>query len=152
MADFDKKLAKLKKLADKKGGSLPQDVVENEAAELENGLADSVRLTEELEKLGVGGVMLFGIPETKDAVGSDAMSDHGIVATAIRALKDVVGKDFLVIADVCFCEYTDHGHCGVLKKCGDAEDAWDVDPCRWPCAPQPSVRPSQSPSAQPTHH
>lgn len=90
-------------------------------------LDELVKEVVELEKLGVGGVMLFGIPETKDAVGSDAMSDHGIVATAIRALKDVVGKDFLVIADVCFCEYTDHGHCGVLKKCGDAEDAWDVD-------------------------
>ena len=71
-------------------------------------LDELVKEVVELEKLGVGGVMLFGIPETKDAVGSDAMSDHGIVATAIRALKDVVGKDFLVIADVCFCEYTDN--------------------------------------------
>ncbi len=86
-----------------------------------------VKEVKEIESLGIGGVMLFGIPEVKDAVGSDSMSDDGIVAQAIRALKDVVGSNFLVIADVCFCEYTDHGHCGVLKKCGAAEDAWDVD-------------------------
>jgi len=86
-----------------------------------------VKEVKEIEALGIGGVMLFGIPDEKDATGSDAMSDDGIVAQAIRALKDVVGKDFLVISDVCFCEYTDHGHCGVLKKCGKEEDAWDVD-------------------------
>ncbi|MBQ9371089.1 MAG: porphobilinogen synthase [Thermoguttaceae bacterium] len=86
-----------------------------------------VKEVKELDKLGVGGVMLFGVPETKDAVGSDAMSDDGIIAQAIRALKDVVSKDFLIIADVCFCEYTDHGHCGVLKKCGRSDDEWDVD-------------------------
>ena len=90
-------------------------------------LDELVKDVKELEKLGVGGVMLFGVPEAKDAVGSDAMSDDGIIATAIRALKDVVGKDFLVIADVCFCEYTDHGHCGVLKKCGAGDEDWDVD-------------------------
>lgn len=86
-----------------------------------------VKEVKEIEALGIGGVMLFGIPDAKDATGSDAMSDDGIVAQAIRALKDVVGKDFLVISDVCFCEYTDHGHCGVLKKCGKEENAWDVD-------------------------
>lgn len=86
-----------------------------------------VKEVREIEKRGVGGVMLFGIPETKDAVGGDAMCEHGIVCEAIKALKDVVGKDFLVISDVCFCEYTDHGHCGVLKKYGDSDDSWDVD-------------------------
>ena len=86
-----------------------------------------VKEVKELDKLGVGGVMLFGVPETKDAVGSDAMSESGIIAQAIRALKDVVSKEFLIIADVCFCEYTDHGHCGVLKKCGRNDDDWDVD-------------------------
>ncbi len=78
--------------------------------------------------LGVGGVMLFGIPESKDAVGSDAMNDDGIIAQAIRASKDAVGDDLLLISDVCFCEYTDHGHCGVLKKRGIGENApIDVD-------------------------
>lgn len=86
-----------------------------------------VKEVKEIEALGIGGVMLFGIPEVKDAVGSDAMSDDGIIAQAIRACKDVVGKDFLIVSDVCFCEYTDHGHCGVMKKCGCCDDDWDVD-------------------------
>lgn len=90
-------------------------------------LDELVKEVKELEKLGVGGVMLFGVPEKKDAVGSDSMSDDGIIARAIRALKEVVGKEFLVVADVCFCEYTDHGHCGVLKKVGDNPEDWDVD-------------------------
>ena len=74
--------------------------------------------------LGLGGVLLFGIPETKDAIGSDAMSDSGIIAQAVRAAKDAVGDRLLVITDVCFCEYTDHGHCGVLEPCGNG--AFDV--------------------------
>lgn len=86
-----------------------------------------VKEVKEIEAMGIGGVMLFGIPDVKDAVGSDAMSDDGIIAQAIRACKDVVGKDFLIISDVCFCEYTDHGHCGVMKKCGCGEHDWDVD-------------------------
>lgn len=82
----------------------------------------------EVRSLGIGGVMLFGIPECKDAVGSDAMSDDGIIATAIRAAKEAVGDDLLIVSDVCFCEYTDHGHCGVLKPRGDFPDApLDVD-------------------------
>ena len=63
--------------------------------------------------LGIPGVILFGIPETKDAVGSEAYADHGVVQQAVRAIKDKV-PDLLVITDVCLCEYTDHGHCGVV--------------------------------------
>jgi len=66
-------------------------------------------------ELGLGGVLLFGIPAVKDAVGSDAMSDAGIVAQAVRAVKQSA-KDFLVITDVCCCEYTDHGHCGIIGR------------------------------------
>ncbi len=73
-----------------------------------------VREAREAASLGLGGVILFGIPDTKDAVGSDAMSESGIIAQAIRAVKDAVGDKLLVISDVCFCEYTNHGHCGVL--------------------------------------
>lgn len=62
---------------------------------------------------GVPAVLLFGIPETKDAVGSSSWSADGIVQRAIRALKEAL-PELVVIADVCFCEYTDHGHCGVL--------------------------------------
>ncbi|MBR2585429.1 MAG: porphobilinogen synthase, partial [Thermoguttaceae bacterium] len=82
----------------------------------------------QIRDLGIGGVMLFGVPEHKDAIGSDVMSDDGIIAQAIRASKDAVGDDLLIIADVCFCEYTDHGHCGVLKIRGVGPNApIDVD-------------------------
>ena len=67
----------------------------------------------EIFALGIPAVILFGIPALKDDVGSDAMSDEGIIARTVRALKEAV-PDLLVITDVCFCEYTDHGHCGVL--------------------------------------
>jgi porphobilinogen synthase len=64
--------------------------------------------------LGIPGVILFGIPERKDAVGSEAWSPNGVVQKAIKAIKKRA-PDLLVITDACFCEYTDHGHCGVLQ-------------------------------------
>ena len=75
-------------------------------------LAEEVRQAAEL---GLGGVLLFGIPDAKDATGSDATSDSGIIAQAVRAAKEAA-PDVLVITDVCFCEYTDHGHCGPLDE------------------------------------
>ena len=77
-------------------------------------LADEIGQSVEL---GLGGVLLFGIPDKdkKDAVGTDAMSDSGIVPQAIRAAKQA-SRDFLVITDVCCCEYTDHGHCGEIGQ------------------------------------
>lgn len=72
-----------------------------------------VEYCKELESLGVGGVILFGIPEHKDATGSEGYSDDGIVQQAVRAIKQVL-PDFVVIADICMCEYTDHGHCGII--------------------------------------
>lgn len=66
-----------------------------------------------LENLGIKAIMLFGIPETKDSIGSDALCEHGIIATAVRAIK-LACPNLFVITDVCFCEYTDHGHCGIL--------------------------------------
>jgi porphobilinogen synthase len=83
-------------------------------------LRDEIR---EVAQLGIGGVILFGIPEEKDAVGSDAMRDSGIIPQAIRAAKETA-PELLVITDVCFCEYTDHGHCGVIN---DATGRTDVD-------------------------
>ncbi len=77
----------------------------------------------EAGRLGLGGVLLFGIPDLKDARGSDATSDSGIVAQAVRAAKDAA-PDVLLITDVCFCEYTDHGHCGPLSG---ATGRTDVD-------------------------
>ena len=74
----------------------------------------------EVRDLGIPAVLLFGIPEVKDAVGSDAYSDTGIIQETIRALKkDVPG--LAVITDVCMCEYTDHGHCGIIKN-GDVDN------------------------------
>jgi len=76
------------------------------------------RLADEIgqaAELGIGGAILFGIPEKKDALGSNAMSDKGIIAQAIRAAKQAA-RDFLVITDVCCCEYTDHGHCGEIGR------------------------------------
>lgn len=68
---------------------------------------------EELSRLGIGGVLLFGIPEAKDEQASGAYDEHGIVQEAIRAIK-ATKSDLVVITDVCNCEYTSHGHCGVL--------------------------------------
>ena len=70
--------------------------------------------------LGIPAVLLFGIPETKDAVGSDAYSDTGIIQETIRAMKKEV-PGLAVITDVCMCEYTDHGHCGIIKD-GDVDN------------------------------
>jgi porphobilinogen synthase len=66
-------------------------------------------------RLGLGGVLLFGIPSKKDLDGSDSYSDDGIVQQAIRAAKKA-SPETLVITDVCFCEYTSHGHCGVVNE------------------------------------
>jgi porphobilinogen synthase len=65
--------------------------------------------------LGVSGVILFGLPQRKDAVGSEAWSDKGVVQQVIRGIKKEV-PELVVAADACFCEYTDHGHCGVLME------------------------------------
>src|SRR4029079_6364098 len=63
---------------------------------------------------GIGAVILFGLPEWKDAEGSAAWADDGVVQRACRALKEAL-PELVVVVDVCFCEYTDHGHCGVLS-------------------------------------
>src|SRR5437764_3170324 len=69
----------------------------------------------EASELGVRAFILFGIPETKDATGSSALADDGIVQQALRALRETYQNNILLITDECFCEYTDHGHCGVLR-------------------------------------
>jgi porphobilinogen synthase len=74
-------------------------------------LADEAR---QAADLGLGGVLLFGLPAQKDAVGSDALSDAGIIPQALRAIKRAA-PNLLAITDLCFCEYTDHGHCGPIS-------------------------------------
>jgi porphobilinogen synthase len=74
----------------------------------------------EVQALGIGGVILFGLPETKDEMASGAYDDNGIVQRAIRAIRKEV-PDLLIVTDVCNCEYTSHGHCGYIKD-GDVDN------------------------------
>src|SRR3989441_7889712 len=72
--------------------------------------------------LGLGGIILFGLPETKDATGSEAYDEQGIVQQAARAVKRAV-PDLLLIGDVCFCEYNHHGPCGGVQEGEGGNDA-----------------------------
>ena len=74
-----------------------------------------VEEVKELASLGIPGVILFGIPSVKNELGTEAYADDGIIQKAVRAIKENV-SGILVITDVCMCEYTDHGHCGFIKK------------------------------------
>jgi len=76
---------------------------------------EMLRDAEAAAKAKVGGIILFGVPETKDATGSSAWDEKGAVQAAVRALKTEL-PDLVVITDVCMCEYTDHGHCGILRN------------------------------------
>ena len=79
-----------------------------------------VKNAKEVHSLGIPAIILFGIPEHKDELGTGAYDDNGIVQNAIKAIKDAV-PDLYVITDVCMCEYTSHGHCGVIEK-GDVNN------------------------------
>jgi len=79
-----------------------------------------VREAAEVEGLGIGGVILFGLPETKDELASGAYAEDGIVQKAIRAIRSET-RDLLIMTDVCNCEYTSHGHCGFIKD-GDVDN------------------------------
>ena len=86
---------------------------------------EAVREAEEAARLGLGGLLLFGLPETKDEQGTGAWDESGIVQQALRALKNsAASKKLVLIADVCLCEYTSHGHCG---KVIETHDGWTVD-------------------------
>ena len=81
---------------------------------------EAVREAEEAARLGLGGLLLFGLPEAKDEQGSGAWDDDGIVQQGLRALKQSpAAKKLVLIADVCLCEYTSHGHCGVVVETRD---------------------------------
>src|SRR5437870_9129490 len=75
---------------------------------------NAVKTARDAEKAGIAGILLFGLPPQKDDAGSDAYDDNGIVQQALRAIRENV-RDLLLITDVCLCEYTSHGHCGVIK-------------------------------------
>jgi len=79
-----------------------------------------LREAEEAAALGIGGLLLFGLPESKDETGTGAWDENGIVQQALRALKATeAAKKLVLIADVCLCEYTSHGHCGIVVETRD---------------------------------
>lgn len=82
----------------------------------------------EIQALKIPAVILFGIPEKKDAIGSFALDDHGLIQQAIQLIKKIA-PEIIVMSDICFCEYTDHGHCGVIdsdKKCVDNDKTLEL--------------------------
>ncbi len=91
--------------------------IKNEVASMpgvfQMSIDEAIKECDVLKELGIKSIILFGIPDTKDSVGSDAMCEHGIMASAVREIK-AAHPDMFVTTDLCFCEYTDHGHCGVL--------------------------------------
>lgn len=91
--------------------------------ETEDSLGDVLR---DAAQAGVRGVMLFGVSRNKDAEGSDSFRKGGLLDRMVRRAKDAA-PDLSIIADLCFCEYTDHGHCGVLDGCGDVDNDRTLD-------------------------
>lgn len=95
-------------------GSAVRNPIRSMPGQFQCSVDEIVKLAREAADAGVGGVLLFGIPDHKDAQGSASADPHGPVAESIRAIKASV-PDLVVWADVCLCEYTDHGHCGVVE-------------------------------------
>src|ERR1700716_1196236 len=89
--------------------------IEAMPGQYQHTLDSLAREAEAALKLGVSSFVLFGIPADKDAQGTQAWADDGIIQRALRQLRDALGPEALLIADLCLCEYTDHGHCGVLE-------------------------------------
>ncbi|WP_345973075.1 porphobilinogen synthase [Sulfurimonas diazotrophicus] len=82
---------------------------------------EAIRECDTLKALGIYSIILFGIPDVKDSVGSDALDENGIIATAVKAIKRAHPEMF-VVTDLCFCEYTDHGHCGIIDHVHETVD------------------------------
>ncbi|CAN5726651.1 porphobilinogen synthase [soil metagenome] len=97
----------------KEGLSEPAPI-ESMPGQHQHTLESLVKEAREIAGRGVAGFLLFGVPEHKDATGTQAWTRDGIVQRGLHALKDELGDDVVVIADLCLCEYTDHGHCGLL--------------------------------------
>src|ERR1700712_5010648 len=88
----------------------------------QHSLESLKRVANEAAEAGIGGLMLFGVPETRDAVGSAATDPDGILNVATRILADEVGDALVVQTDLCLDEFTDHGHCGVLDAHGHVDN------------------------------
>jgi porphobilinogen synthase len=105
-----------------RSGERVRQPVESMPGVFQTSVDEMLRDAEAAAEAGVGGVLLFGIPDRKDAVGSEAWNDAGAVQSGIRALKSEL-PDMVTITDVCLCEYTDHGHCGVVRgETGDVDN------------------------------
>jgi len=102
----------------------PGDKVRKEVSSMPGqfnlSIDNAVKIARTAEEAGIAGLLLFGIPSEKDDVGSDAYDENGIIQQALRAIRENV-RDLLLITDVCLCEYTAHGHCGVIKH-GDVQN------------------------------
>ena len=93
--------------------------IKNEVASMpgvyQMSIDEAIKECEVLKSLGLHSIILFGIPDVKDSIGSDALCEHGIIASAVREIKKA-HPDMFVVTDLCFCEYTDHGHCGIIDE------------------------------------
>jgi porphobilinogen synthase len=103
-----------------------QEPIESMPGVMRHSIDHAVAEAREAESLGLPGVLLFGLPATKDAEGSGAWDDEGVIQLATRAIKEAC-PDLLVIADLCLCEYTDHGHCGLLRADGTVDNDASVE-------------------------
>ena len=92
----------------------------------QHSIDEAVHEAEEVVSLGIGGVLIFGLPSAKDEAGSEAYDPDGIAQRAVRALK-AAQPDLLVITDVCMCEYTSHGHCGIVLDDGSVDNDRTID-------------------------
>ncbi len=99
----------------------PQPVVSLPGV-VQHTVASAVEACRHAVRLGIPGVILFGVPLHKDATGSESCNPDGIVQVALRAVKDAVGDDLVVMADLCVDEYTDHGHCGIVADDGTVDN------------------------------
>jgi len=95
-------------------GSRKREIIPSMPGIYRLSIDELLKETEELRSLGIPGVILFGLPDVKDSMGSAAYAEDGIVQRAISAVKENV-PGLIVLTDVCLCQYTDHGHCGVIK-------------------------------------
>lgn len=105
----------------REGASGPREIASMPGVR-QHSLDSLLEAAREAADLGLGGIMLFGIPEKKDDVGSGATDPNGILNVAISRLRDELGDSLLVMADLCLDEFTDHGHCGVLDQDGGVDN------------------------------
>ena len=110
----------------KEGISSPQPIASLPGV-VQHSLDSLEQEVQELAELGVRGVILFGVPEKKDDVGSGAFDPQGIVQVALQRLTKTVGSEVVLMADLCVDEYTSHGHCGIVGKNGDVDNDLTLD-------------------------